>query len=595
MANFYIDIPPGVFTDSTAYSLGARWTACDHIRFRENWPQKIGGWQKFSASSSIVVPGRTRSIAEWTDLAGGRNLSFGSNYGVYLYRQGAILDITPYRTTNSLTDPFYTVSGSTTVTVEDTDHGAVVGDRITLSTLVSVGGTTLSGTYSVVTVVDDDNYTIIAATPASSTVNGGGGSVDISYTTNVTPADAIVGFGWGSSLWGTSTWGTPRSSGIVTLDMGFWFMDNWGEDLIINQRDGSAYVWDATNPTDRATLISNAPVKISQAMVSTPDRHMVTFGSVPLGGSAADFDPMLVRWSDQEDYTEWTPTATNTAGDQRLAQGNRIVAARKSRGQLLIWTDTAMYAMQFLGPPFTFGFTPLGVNCGVNGPNAMATYEDVAFWIGCDNFYVYDGSIKILDCSVKNYVFDDLNRTQIEKIYCAFNREWNEVWWFYPSANSTECNRYVKYNYRLNCWDYGTMARTVFADSPLFRNPIAVDPNGEIYFHEVGADDVNSALPAFIEWGALEIGTGDTLTFVDKLIPDTRLDDGKSLDVTLYTRRYPNSPIIQKGPYTTTNATEKVSMRARFRQCGGQFASSDLGNDWRLGRWRMNGQPDGRR
>ena len=595
MANFFIDIPPGVFTDSTPYSLGARWTDCDHIRFWENQPQKIGGGQRFSSSPAVVLPGRTRTLTEWTELAGTRNLGFGSNYGAYIFRQGAITDITPYRITNSLTDPFYTTTGSATVTIEDVDHGAVVGDRITLSTTVSVGGLSLSGTYSVVSVVDDDNYTITASANATSSVSGGGGAIDISYTTNVTSQDAVLGFGWGTGLWNTSTWGTPRSSGVVTLDIGFWFMDSWGEDLIINQREGAAYLWDASSPTARATLISNAPPVITQALVSTPDRHMICFGAVPVGGSAADFDPMLVRWSDQEDYTTWTPSATNTAGDQRLAQGNRIIGARKSRGQLLIWTDTAMFAMQYLGPPFTFGFTPLGVNCGVNGPNAMATYEDVAFWMGCDNFYIYDGAIKILDCSVKNYVFDDINRTQIEKVYCAFNREWNEVWWFYPSASSTECNRYVKYNYRLNCWDYGTMARTVFADSPLFNNPIAVDPDGEIYFHEIGANAVTAPLPAHIEWGALEIGQGDTLTFVDKLIPDTRLQSGKELQLTLYTKRYPNAPTITKGPYTTTDTTEKISMRARFRQCGGRFESSDLGNDWRLGRWRMNGQPDGRR
>lgn len=595
MANFFIDIPPGIFTDSTAYSLGARWTDCDHIRFWENWPQKIGGWQKFSSSPSAIIPGRTRSIVEWTELAGGRNLAFGSNYGVYLYRQGAITDITPYRDTESLTDPFSTATGSATVTITDVNHGALVGDRITLSTTISVGGLSLSGTYSVASVIDDDNYTITASSNATSTVSGGGGSVDISYTTNTTSPDAVLGFGWGTGLWSTSTWGTPRSTSVVTLDIGFWFMDSWGEDLIINQREGASYYWDATNPTTRAALITNAPSVITQAMVSTPDRHMVAFGAVPLGGSATDFDPMLVRWSDQEDYTTWTPTASNTAGDQRLAQGNRIIAARKSRGQHLIWTDTAMYSMQFLGPPFTFGFTPLGVNCGPIGPNSMAVHEDVALWMGRDNFYIYDGAIKILDCTVQNYVFENINLTQIEKVFCVFNREWNEVWWFYPSANSTENNRYAKYNYRLNCWDIGTMERTAFLDSALYSNPIGVNPSGDIFYHEIGTNANTAPLAAHIEWGALELGQGDTLTFVDRLIPDTRLADNTSLQVTLYTKRYPNSPTITKGPYTTTNATEKISMRARFRQCGGRFESSDLNNNWRLGRWRMNGQPDGRR
>lgn len=583
---------PGFVTETSNYTSGPTWVDGDKVRFRYGYPQKIGGWTKYIEST--VIGGTARNIHAWRELDGQRDLAVGTECYLNLVQGGTISDITPIRATGTLgSDPFTTVISTSTVTVSHTSHGMVTNDRAIFSGAATFNGVTVDGTYTV-TKVDDDNYTITVTDTASASGSGGGASVSYSYTINCGVADATYSYGWGTGTYGSSTYGTARTTSTTTLDLHLWSLDNWGEDLIAGVRNGGLYVWDSSSGVGtRATLIANAPSQIGLSMVSTPDRHAVVFGSHD--GSA--YDPLRVAWSDQEDYDTWTAAADNTAGSQRLAAGNKIVSAKKAKNQIMVWTDTDLYGMQFIGPPYTFGFQHLGTNCGALGPNAAVTYESWSFWMGCNNFYIYDGTIKVIDCPVRNYVFNDMNSVQQDKIFAGLNKEFNEVWWFYPSAASTEPDRYVIYNYKDNNWAYGTLNRSVWLDRGIWQYPIAIDhTNDTFYYHEFGSDAEEAAMSAYIETGSFEPGEGDTLSLMQRLIPDTEMTDSDyTMKVTVYSRRYPNSSDITKGPFSTTSATEKVSMRARGREYRFRYESDDLGNDWKLGTWRADIRPDGRR
>ncbi len=592
-----ITAPPGIVTEVTDYTAGPRWVDCDKIRFRYEFPEVIGGYSKLSITGSTTISGVPRSMHGWRELDGLQNLAIGTATNLYTAQGGSLYDITPLRTDDAAlgADPFATTNTSTTVTVTHTSHGAFNGDTVIFSGATATGGIPAAelNAEHTLTYVDANSYTITVTTAATSGVSGGGGSVTADYLINRGETIATYSYGWGSSTWGLSTWGTARTTSNLSLYPRIWSMDNWGEDLVCTpgESDETIYLWDSSVGTGaRASVIANAPTEVNQILVSE-SRHLVALGSHD--GSA--YDPMLIRWSDQEDYNTWTASATNTAGDKLLNTGNQIMAAKKARGHILVLTDTAAWSMQYIGPPFTFGFQQVGDECGAIGPEALATIDNLGFWMGDDNFYIFDGTTKAIPCPVANHVFDNFNRVIGRNTQAMTLKEFNEVWWFYPSAAASELDRYVIYNYKDNTWAIGTLERTAGIDRSIFSHPIWADASGNLFYHEYGASADGAALAAYLETGAFEVGQGDTLSFMDRILPDTTLNANKEIKVTVYTRRYPNSSDIAKGPYTVTPSTTKTSLRARGRQFRFRFENTDVDNPWKLGVWRADIQPDGKR
>jgi len=584
--------PPGVYTEVPQYTAEGRWVSTEKVRFRYEFPEKIGGWAKAATTSTTGVP---RNIHTWRELDGIKNIALADEYFLYINQGGTQYELTPLRTSGvSLgSNPLTMTSSSPTVTVAHTSHGiTVVGCKAIIAGASAAHGITVTGTYIVQSIPDANSFTITHTSNASSSGTGGGGSVTASYTLNVVESNAIFGYGFGSSTYNSSTWGTARSTSNVTLDLAYWSLGNWGEDLVATPRNGVPYAWDSSAGTSsRAAAISGAPSQVGLTLVSTPDRHLIALGA----HDGSTYDPMLIRWSDQEDYTTWTAAAANTAGSQRLGRGNKIIAAEQSRNTILVWTDEELHAMQYIGPPYTFGFQPIATGCGAIGVNAVVTHENGAFWMGQNNFWMLDGQPGIISCPILNHVFDDLNSMQADKIYAGINAEFDEVWWHYPTADSTENDAYIVYNYKDKIWYFGTMGRTTWLDRGTYGYPLATNSAGELFYHEYTTNSDGIGFSAYCETGAFEPGEGEHMSFLDKIIPDSTLGDNGSLSVTVYTRRYPNSSDITKGTYTTNNSTEKVSLRARGRQYRFRFEANDADNAWKLGTWRANIQADGKR
>ena len=588
---------PGIVSVNTDYTSQTRWIDADKVRFRYGRPEKIGGWESFLTDA---ITGTPRTIHTWRQLNDYRNIALGTESHLYVYSESLLTDATPYRVTSHSLDAtdVDTTNTSSTVNISYTTHGAKVGARVVFLGSLSIGGLTLDGEYTITNIVDADNFEFDAGSNATSTASGG--SVNIALTINPGTASAISGFGWGTGAWGSGTWGTARAASNVVLDMRVWSMDSYGEDLLSSYRKGPLYVWDAS-AGGRSTAVTGTQVPAAVGLVRvTEDRHTISAGATPQG--SVIFDPMLVKWSNEEDYTDWDITnTTNTAGEQILTQGNEITAFVQGRSVSYIHTDTALYAMQDIGPPFVFGFNVLGEGCGCLGPNASTTVEDNVIWMGFGNFYIFDGSVRTLECPVIDKVFEDMNITQQEKVFAGLNRKFSEVWFFYPSADSTENDRYVLYNYREGTWSYGSIARTTWRDQGLYQEPIATAPSGTVYKHEIGHNDDGAIMPAYAETGVFEaggedgVGQGDKMLYMDRIIPDVELDTGGEMTYTVYTRRYPNSTDITKGSLTVTPTTEKISFRARGRQFRMRFETNDLDNGWRLGTNRMDIKVDGDR
>lgn len=424
MAYFRLNLAPGIDKQNTEYGAEGGWTNCDNVRFRYGLPEKIGGWVNFEGNEIYLV-GMVSEVFTWTSLAGVPHVIVGTDRKLYVSANGVWNDITPIRdTTTAGAVTFAAVDGSATITVSDTGHGAVVGDFVTFSGAVSLGGnitaTILNAQYEVTSVIDSGSYTITAPVAANASDAGNGGaSVVGAYQINVGSDINFFDFGWGFGSWGLSTWGTPRPTGsTAALNSRVWQFDTYGEDVICQLVDGPTYYWDlSAGVATRATELSGAPTKSKYALVSTPDRHLVCFGTEATIGSPSTQDPMFVRFSNQEDITQFVESATNTAGGQRLTDGNTIITAIRSRGQILIFTDTALHGQQYIGPPFTFGFQQLGANCGCIGPHAAVDVNGLAFWMGTEAFYLFDGTVKKLPCTVQDYVFKDLNQVQKTKVH----------------------------------------------------------------------------------------------------------------------------------------------------------------------------------
>lgn len=610
-------LKPGIDKQNTEYGAEGGWIDGDYIRFRYGLPEKLGGWTNFNESAEYFL-GMPSEVFTWNDLAGSPALALGTTRKVYVFYGGVWADITPIRATETGVT-FDTTSGSTDVVVNDSNHGAIVGDFVTFSSVTgNPGGITnasLQNEFEIREVISGSSYRIQSPTQASSTVSTAG-SATAAYQINVGSDVSYFDFGWGTGSWGSSTWGTARpQSSALSLSSRVWQFDNFGEDLILQLVNGGVYRWDTSaGITTRAVAIPNAPTKSRYALVSTPDRHLVCFGTESTIGTPSTQDPMYVRFSSQENLEEFTATATNTAGGQRLTDGNEVITALRSRGQILIWTDTSLHGMQYVGPPYTFGFQQLGANCGCIGPHASADVNGVSYWMSKDAFYVFDGTVKKLPCTVQDYVFKDINIVEAAKTHVGINTQFNEVTWWYCSSGQNYINRFVTYNYLEDVWSVGTLARTSWQDLGTYDKPLATDYDStstaatistiygltagrsRVYYHEDGVNAVTDPIPSYIKSGYFDIGDGDEMMYMRRFIPDFK-DQTENLTVHLLLRPYPQGEAVPSSldPYVISPNTEKVDTRARGRQISLRVASDGVGSNWRFGTMRVDIQPDGMR
>ena len=628
-----MQIKPGIVKDITQYSAGKNgpyWIDGNLVRFNNGYAEKIGGWLKdaytrVDAAGNITATettfeGIARNMVSWRAITDGEDrIAIGTHNHLYILENNALYDITPLRkTTENLTNPLATTDESNIVTITDSSHGAINGDWVVINSATATGGISAdtfnqSEGYQI-TYINANSYSITVATDATSTVAAGGGTtIDISYLIGVAAGlgqqSGDPALGWGTGSWGGSTWGTARSTDTsdVKLSNSQWSLVLWGEDLIATVRGGAIYYYD-TSSAGRAVLVSglagatSVPTTTNVSIISFPDRHLLSLGADPIS-SSGNIDPMQVRWSTQEDFTIWQPTATNTAGDQRLEVGTKIVGAVSSKDETFIATDEAVYGMSFIGPPFIFSFRLLATNCGAAGKNVLLSVDNRVYWMGKSNFFLYDGSVKEIPCPIQHFIFDRMQSNYIDKTIVGHNKSFNEVMWFYVSNDNTagtanpEPDSYVAFNYQDLAWSIGTLNRTVWSDAFGVRNvPFAFDETGILYNHETGTSDNGSDMNSYVESSAMEISQGgDSLYMVDKVIPDLTASDDTNLYLTLKTRKYPNSPDIDKGTFTVTNATTKVSTRARARQMTMKLESTGINDDWQLGDFRINTRQDGLR
>ena len=609
----------GINRESTSYSNEGGWFDSDKVRFRDKFPEKIGGWQKYSGSQ---FEGTCRSLYSWVALDGSIYLGVGTNSKFYVEEGETYYDVTPIRRTTTNTTTFAATNGSSTITVTDNSHGAVDGDFVTFSGAASLGGNVtaavLNAEHKIVTTPTSNTYTITVSVTANASDSGnGGGSVTSAYQINTGLNTGVTGTGWGIGTYGRGTWGSGSSSAGAEAQLGLWTQDNFGEDLLINQRQGNIYYWDASSGVaNRAVVLSGlsgsnlAPTVAKQIMVSDRDRHVIAFGCDDETAIGTQ-DPLLIRFADQESLTDWETRTDNTAGSLKLGTGSEIVCAKEAREEILVWTDVSLHSMRFLGPPFTFGITQISGLITIISPNAAIAVEDFSVLMGKDDFFVYKGGVSTLPCSVKQYVFNDMNLKQVQKICCGVNSAFSEVWWFYPSSSSSENDRYVVWNYTNNLWYYGTLPRTAWLDRGIKNYPVAASSDKYLYNQELGLDDGStepaSAISSYIESSQVDIGQGDRFSFVSRIIPDisftTSTVSSPSANLILKSRNYPGANYEQtdtSGVTQTSSSpielyTEKADVRLRGRSMTLRVESSSTGVQWKLGTPRMDVRPDGRR
>jgi len=714
-----LNFKPGLVQDVTSYANEGGWRDGDKVRFRLGFPEKMGGWEKYTENTFL---GSCRALHNWIALDGSNYLGLGTHLKYYLEEGGTFNDLTPIRrTTVAGGVTFAAIDGSSTLTVTDVNHGATENDFVTFSGAAALGGAVLANDlnqeYQISSVIDGNTYEIEAKdvngnprTANSSDTGNGGSSVVGSYQINVGLDDQVGGTGWGAGLYGgrtsgalqttlnegstllaadttitvTSTsgiiagdvvnieselilvggissndltgctrgysgttaadhddgltvylaignanssndftgWGDASAGGLSeTTEIRLWSHDNFGQDLLLNPRDSKVYYWARSGGTTaRAVELStlagsplSVPQKCKQILVSDRDRHVIAFGADGLGGPTATQgdgvqDPLLIRFSSQEDPLDWYPTATNTAGDLRLGAGSEFITALETKREILIWTDTSITSMSYIGVPYTFGLTQLATNISIAGPNAAAATEDYVFWMGLDNFYVYAGQTGQLPCTVKDKVFTDINLEQLTKVVAGVNAEFSEVFWFYPSTGSTFINRYVVYNYLEKIWYFGQLNRTAWIDKGTRAYPLATDNTGYLYNHEFGYDADGSAMNSFIESSVIDIGDGDHFAYIRRVIPDLTFvgSTGASSPQATFTvksRDFPGEDFGNTGSAVTTRTqvspveeyTKQLYIRTRGRSFALRVESDALGSRWRLGAPRVDIRQDGRR
>jgi hypothetical protein len=702
---------PGVNREGTSLANEGGWYDCDKVRFRSGFPEKIGGW---AALSYNTFQGVCRSLWNWVTLKQFNLLGVGTNLKFYIESGGAYYDITPIRLSTTNTTTFAATNGSKTITVTDTAaSGLQVGDFVTFSNAVSLGGTItaaiLNSEFQIQSVLSGTSYTITSSVAANaSDVGNGGGNTDAAYQISVGPPINTVGTGWGVSPWGgfipgitsstlnggidavvttitvvstsafttsgaiwingeyitysgkTATdftgcvrgadgttaasqlsgavvsqatlfpgWGEGYNNSNVPIELRLWSQANFGEDLLFSPRGGALYLWQpgagvAPAFTARGTLVSgtDVPAFINEVLVSDTSRIVICFGCNDYGAyGTTPIDPLLIRWSAQESYTDWTPAATNQAGSYRLSHGSTIVGALQTRQEIVVWTDAAIYSMQYLGPPFVYGFTLLADNISIASQNAMATAAGVVYWMGIDKFYVYSGRVETLPCSVRTYIFSDINRSQFSQFFAGTNEGFSEVWWFYCSANSDVVDRYVIFNYLDRVWYYGVLGRTAWLDSPLRDFPQAATDGNIIVFHEAAVDNGETnpptAINCYVQSSDFDIGDGHNYGFVWRIIPDLTFDgsdttgatsDKPFVQFTVRPKQNPGanygtalSPTVTSAQsyagtttYNVQQFTEIIYSRVRGRQMAFKVESNSIGTQWQLGIPRIDVRPDGR-
>jgi hypothetical protein len=608
---------PGVDKEGTQYTTDSGWFDSDKIRFRKGRVEKIGGWQKYIAG---VVKGVCRSLMDWGTKDGSLFLGIGTNLKFYIEEGGALNDITPIRATTTNAATFAATNGSSTITVTDNSHGAVAGDFVTFSGAASLGGNitaaVLNQEYQIVVVPTVNTYTISAVdtsgsavTANSSDTGNGGGSVTAAYQINVGLNSYVRSTGWGVNPWSAGAWGAS-STISATNQLRLYSQDAFGDDLIFNPRAGGVYYWDKSSGVGtRAVAISalsgasNTPTGALQVMVSDIDRHVICFGVNPIGGS--EIDPLLVRWSDQENAADWTPTATNSAGGQVLSAGTAIVGAVKTRQEILISTDNGLVSMRFVGAPFIFSFTPVAENVAFAAPKAAVVAGDTMYFMDPGGFYMYRGAVQRLPCSVERYVFDNINKDQIYKVFATTNPDYSEVTWYYPvGSGETDITNYVSYNYVENVWAVGTLDRGAYFNAPLHEYPIAATNDTDnvltnyLYTQEIGYDADGSELVAYVESGDIGIGDGDSLMMINRVIPDfTLLGDqsNANLSIVFKGRDFPLDTPTTLATATVTSSSKQEHVRARSRESIIRIESSGLGYGWSVGSLRLGIRTDGRR
>ena len=620
---------PGINKEGTDYSAEGGWFDGNLVRFRKGFPEKIGGWQKYIQSS---YEGTGRKLHGWVNLEGTKLLGLGTRFKLYIQEGTTYNDVTPIRSTTSAGDvTFAATNGSSTLTVTDASHGAAEGDFVTFSGAASLGGNVIASVlnqeYQIESVPTVNTYTVVAKDTSGDTVTAnssdsgnGGSSVVGAYQINSGLDVFVDGTGWGTGSWGSGSWGSTTSL-TDSNQLRLWSMDNFGEDLISNPRGGSIYYWDNSDGlTTRAVALTAlsganlAPTKGLQVIVSDVDRHVLILGADPINaaGSArtGSIDPLLIAFSDQENAAEWEPKSTNTAGSLRCSAGSEIIGGLRARQETLIWTDTALYSLQFIGPPLTFGLNLINEGVSLVGPNAAINTPQGIFWMSKKGFYSYSGAVNSVPCSVHSYVFDDINEGQSFQFFAFLNKKFNEVGWFYCSEDSTSIDRFVAYNYVEQTWNIGQLSRTAWLDEGIVAFPRAAGKASSVpylYQHETGHDDDGSPMDnVFIESADFDIGEGEEFQFIKRMIPDVKFTGSggseQQINVVLKQRNFPGSSLTTDQTSSFTATTTKIDMRARARQAAIRFESDDdatngvrLGVGFRVGGTRLDIRPNGRR
>lgn len=623
MALQKIQLRPGVVRDQTAYTNEGGWRSSNLVRFRLGYPETIGGWQK---TSTYTFQGSCRSLHNWVSLDDHDYMAVGTNLRYYIEWGGFYYNVTPIRRTVTLSNPFTATDGSAILVVDDVNHGAEQNDFVTFSGAVSLGGnvtaTVLNQTFQITKINSTSQYEITLPVTANASDTGdGGASVTASYEINTGLDTQVGGTGWGAGTWGRGTWGSATTIS-ATNTLRVWSQDNYGEDLVFNIRNGGIYYWDASAVTgstittrgvelDSLTTDPQCPTIALQVLVSDRDRHVIVFGADYGDGVQ---DPMSIRFSNQEDPFTWTPQATNTAGSLRLGNGSKILRAVETKRAILVFTDAALYSLQFIGPPYTFGVEQISSNVTLMGYNAAVAIDDNVFWMGIDNFYVYNGQTLQVECPLKEFIFHDLNLAQSDKVFAGVNSAFNEVTWFYPSLNSNENDKYATFNYAERVWTYGTLARTAWLDRSIRQYPVAAangSPQNYLYYHELGRSDGSttpaSPLNAYIESSPIDIGDGDQFMLLRRIIPDMAIQGqtvtSPSISMVLKMQDYPGANYDQNSNSTVTRTarvpieqyTNQCFVRLRGRAVTLRVESSEADMGWRLGSPRLDLVPDGRR
>jgi hypothetical protein len=628
MAFIKLQFRPGLNRDQTNYTNEGGWFACDKIRFRSGYPQKLGGWLATTFNTFIGV---CRQMFGWITSFSDNLLAMGTSKKVYIEVGGSYYDITPLRDTNPtfitpVTDNcLETTSGSNVITVNITGSNAVVGNYVDLSgvtTFAGIPAAEFNTTHEIKTVVGANEFTIQVTTQANATVAAGGGTgITADFEINTGYDITTYGYGWGAGAWNSGVWGNTSGGTPITLQQQDWWFDQFENDLIMNVRNGAIYIWErggsgttistalgtrAVTLASLSALPTYVPVKAMQILVSQNDGHLISFGSIPYGSTDPDdFDPLLIRWATQGDPTNWEISAITSAGFLRVSRGSQIVRALATRQEVLVWTESSLYSLQFLGTTDVFGLQEYADNISIIGPRAVATANNVTYWMGQDKFYFYDGRVQTLPCTLRNYVFLNLNYAQVDQIIAGTNEGYNEIWWFYPSGNATTVDSYVVYNYLERIWYYGSLARTAWLDNALRQYPQAVGYENLLFDHERTVNANGAPLEAYIQSSDIDLDEGDRFVLTKRILPDLNFEGSDAADpevtFAIRSRNFPGSafnspddfePVIES---TADQYTEQIFLRVRARQIALKVSSADLGVQWQLGSPRVDGRTDGQR